>query len=833
MKIFENRRLKGAVSIFLIIIILPTMFFSAVLIDGSRMASARAMTQEAADLAAISALAAYDQNLKDQFGLFAAEDSTKLEAIYKESLNATLLAYGMSGDAQYSERLWDIMKTTLTGEKSYMGASFLNLYDFSVDRCDVTPMFCLAEQNVLENQMVEYAKFRGLYVMADRMDLFSSLGNINQQAEQNQVTSEVMESKMVADESNSKADEAMVTLRKKITDLNAAIVDVKQARKDYLASLRAEMKQIRYENIDSGKQLTSAESKNADSYERNREKLKKTSSTACQQAGDVIKQAIIAQKEVEDAIGRLETFHSQNQSRASDNETVGDLLQDATDNIATYKKEYLPEIQKLLDDAILNEMDQDTNIESALNEVMVEIHKAITRYCDVISELREEQNNSGDESEQEEITEYFYYYLDHSGSTEDVEMAIAGGTSYKFYQPAVNKLLSYFIDASWDPEQVNPSKKYQNTTNNIISENFAKENSGVKENPDTKLEGESPRGNVDDTIYKTRPSIQKEIEAESGKKNNTFYYNKENDLKASKNILEQGKRSMILDVGEVARDDILCLSYMFGTFKTRLTGVNKFSSEGMSESDKNSFYMPQWRYAHPEGELDMRFSPKKDRKTVLRSEIEYLIYGNRTDEANEAAVYATIFAERLANNLIVMYADRDGINLYCHAAAGTSSLMTAGFVPEPVFFWIFLTAWATAETIIEMDYLISGGYRIPLLKTTKNILLKSSPGAKGDGLLVHYGEDGFFVCYEDYLLILLLLKGREKRIMRSADLIEMNMKKNGSSNFTMGNACTYLQADTKLSIRYLFGSVTPFGTSYEDSGYTGRMRFNNTIYMGY
>ena len=43
MKIFENRRLKGAISIFLVIITIPTMLFSAVLIDGSRMASARAM----------------------------------------------------------------------------------------------------------------------------------------------------------------------------------------------------------------------------------------------------------------------------------------------------------------------------------------------------------------------------------------------------------------------------------------------------------------------------------------------------------------------------------------------------------------------------------------------------------------------------------------------------------------------------------------------------------------------------------------------------------------------------------------------------------------------
>ena len=54
MKIFKNRRLKGAISIFLVIITIPTMLLSGVLVDGSRMTSARVMAQEGTDLAAAS-----------------------------------------------------------------------------------------------------------------------------------------------------------------------------------------------------------------------------------------------------------------------------------------------------------------------------------------------------------------------------------------------------------------------------------------------------------------------------------------------------------------------------------------------------------------------------------------------------------------------------------------------------------------------------------------------------------------------------------------------------------------------------------------------------------
>ena len=54
-------------------------------------------------------------------------------------------------------------------------------------------------------------------------------------------------------------------------------------------------------------------------------------------------------------------------------------------------------------------------------------------------------------------------------------------------------------------------------------------------------------------------------------------------------------------------------------------------------------------------------------------------------------------------------------------------------IPERVFFWIFLTAWATAETSLEMHYLLDCGYKIPLFKNNKNIILNEIPD--GDGLV--------------------------------------------------------------------------------------------------
>ena len=835
MRFFENKRLRGAVSIFLVIITIPTMLFSAILIDGSRISSAKAMTQEATDLAAASVLASYNQQLKDQYGLLALKDGdqAKLESIYKESLNATLLAYGMSGDSAYSERLWEIMKTSVLGQKSYMGESFLNLYDFSVDQCTVEPLYSLANQDVLESQMVEYAKFRGLYVMADRMDILNNLGNAQTAARQNEATSEVMEEKMDVDEENAVADRELVQLRQDVELLNSSVSTMKAAKEDYIKALEAKMAEIRLENTDVDGELSGSQKKAADDYEKCRREFEKAAEAAYKQAGKILTQAQKAKAEVEKAIGRLEDFQSGNQGKASGNDTVGSMVQDAQENIQLYKDEYLPGIEALLKDATLKKLSEDSGLSSDLKQLTDDIHEAITKYMD---EIRDTSHGGGDDEGEQEVTEYFYYYLNDSDSTTDISAAVHSGGASRSYEPAVDKKISYFEDKTWDTDSVNPSKRYEGQSNDKIDMDFAKHQSEKTVGGSAGAEGEAEKRSVDDAVYSSRPSST--FQAENGKGSASGFYNEEGSLAASKNVLNQGKHSMILDIGETVRDDVLGFTYMFGTFKTRLTGVEKFTSKTMPESDKN-FYMPKGRYAHPEGELDMRFTPKRDRDTVLRSEIEYLVYGNSSDVANEAAVYSTIFAERMANNLLVMYAHKKtpegapGINPCCHGAAAAASFATGGWVPEPVFFWIFLTAWATAETYIEMEYLISDGYKIPLVKTTKNILLYAKANADKEGLISNYGEEGVFVSYEDYLLMLLLIKGKNKRIMRTADLIEMNMKKAGQSDFTMARAYTYLHADTELSIRYLFGSVVPFKESYSKGGYSGRISYTNTIYQGY
>ena len=152
----------------------------------------------------------------------------------------------------------------------------------------------------------------------------------------------------------------------------------------------------------------------------------------------------------------LENFCSRNQGKAADNENVRELLQDAENNIELYKKEYLPEVQKIIDDPILNKMKQDSQIKSNLNRVMKDIDEAITKYIKEIEKIR--ASASEDSEEEIEITDYYYYYLRSSESTINAD-AVMNRSTTRSYEPAIGALVNYFIGKEWNSDNLDPSRR--------------------------------------------------------------------------------------------------------------------------------------------------------------------------------------------------------------------------------------------------------------------------------------------------------------------------------------------------------------------------------------
>lgn len=164
-----KKRIRGSITVLLVIILLPMMTFSAVIVDTSRINMARSMISSSGDLAMNTALANYDTILKDVYGLFAmsqldSNSGEQLTAKIKEYFMKTLVSYGVTSEAEsgeYVDALLGDINEWLAGKPSGELSNLLDmdlvLSDFTVEKA---PESSLAKADILRTQIVEYMKYR-------------------------------------------------------------------------------------------------------------------------------------------------------------------------------------------------------------------------------------------------------------------------------------------------------------------------------------------------------------------------------------------------------------------------------------------------------------------------------------------------------------------------------------------------------------------------------------------------------------------------------------------------------------------------------------------------
>lgn len=150
---------KGAVSIFLVIILVPMMTVSAVFVDASKVKLARGVAESAGDLTLNTALTDYDTKLKDLYGLFATSQDMnelfeKLEDYYRTCITSTGVSKEDADD--YVDMIMAQLDLVASNDNT---ADMLNmeLIDFNVSkRKDAT----LADATILKRQIVDFMKYR-------------------------------------------------------------------------------------------------------------------------------------------------------------------------------------------------------------------------------------------------------------------------------------------------------------------------------------------------------------------------------------------------------------------------------------------------------------------------------------------------------------------------------------------------------------------------------------------------------------------------------------------------------------------------------------------------
>lgn len=103
-----------------------------------------------------------------------------------------------------------------------------------------------------------------------------------------------------------------------------------------------------------------------------------------------------------------------------------------------------------------------------------------------------------------------------------------------------------------------------------------------------------------------------------------------------------------------------------------------------------------------------------DKTFLKQAEVEYILFGNKSEKENMECIKRSIFAIRLLFNLLHVYTDPDKV-----ATALTLATAIAGWTifGIPVVQNFILIAWAGVESYVDTDFLLKGK-SVPLIKTS-------------------------------------------------------------------------------------------------------------------
>ncbi|MCR4738853.1 MAG: DUF5702 domain-containing protein, partial [Lachnospiraceae bacterium] len=179
-------------------------------------------------------------------------------------------------------------------------------------------------------------------------------------------------------------------------------------------------------------------------------------------------------------------------------------------------------------------------------------------------------------------------------------------------------------------------------------------------------------------------------------------------------------------------------------------------------------------------------------------ELEYILNGKNTDQANLRDTVFKLFMIREASDTMAVFND-EGKRSQCEALAAVISLLLLNPEIEEPLTDMLLFTWGFAESVIDMKTLLNGG-KIPPIKDGKDFRIKTVAELP-IFLTLPAGnrENTSGIDYGDYCLILLAAENKTKKAMRAMDVIEMNMRtKEGNKGFRMDGCIDYAEADVSL-----------------------------------
>lgn len=182
----------------------------------------------------------------------------------------------------------------------------------------------------------------------------------------------------------------------------------------------------------------------------------------------------------------------------------------------------------------------------------------------------------------------------------------------------------------------------------------------------------------------------------------------------------------------------------------------------------------------------------------LRYQLEYVIGGKHSDQENLKKVVQELLAVRTAANMVHLLTDSAKQAQVHQMALIIASAVALPFL-EGIISLALQAAWAFGESILDIRGLLKGG-KVPLVKDAGswNLSLENLSNIL-EILNQEEDKEKSGMDYQEYLRLLLFMKGSQTRLDRTIDLAEQEMQAGGQENFRM-DLCVYA-LETELGIQ--------------------------------
>lgn len=206
-----------------------------------------------------------------------------------------------------------------------------------------------------------------------------------------------------------------------------------------------------------------------------------------------------------------------------------------------------------------------------------------------------------------------------------------------------------------------------------------------------------------------------------------------------------------------------------------------------------------------------------ERKHFFNNEVEYILIGDFNDNENFKKAKGRMLVMRTGLNVAHIYGDKGKLTQTAELAA----LLTPGPL-APITQLILITCWSGIEATNDLDILLDGG-KVPMVKSEKewayNLedLLQGHVGNRSS----EAGASG--TDYKGYLNVLLATTGENQKLLRTMDIMQLNIKGNGEGVFLMKDY--YVGLDYMAEIEKESGFFSVMGSGIRNGELQGENRY--------